>query len=167
MIDNTDTCRPVKRARMHEQVIRVLLKKIFRGEIAVGDKLPTERALARKFQVNRATVREALRYIENLGLIAIRQGDGAYVRDYLESGNLEIAKAMVQVDDAMRLEILSALMEIRRINLPEVAHAAALKRSATHLRRLEKAAHHSPDLPVMERDKQIHHIIGHFAIILS
>lgn len=152
--------RTDKRPRIHERVIRVLLTRIIRGEMPVGAKLATERALAAEFQVNRATVREALRYLENLKLIAIRQGDGAYVKNYLESGNLETAKAMVHVDDATRLEVLSAILEIRRINSPEVAYAAALKRSPVHLQQLEKTVLHSPDLPVLERDKRVHHIIG-------
>lgn len=88
-----------RRPRTHERVIQVLLQRIFRGKIAVGDKLATERTLAQEFQVNRATVREALRYLENLELIAIRQGDGAHVRNFRESGNLEIAKALMQVEE--------------------------------------------------------------------
>lgn len=155
-----DSQTSVKRPRIHEQVIRVLLKRIIRGEIPVGSKLSTERALAAEFQVNRATVREALRYLENLELITIRQGDGAYVKNFLESGNLETTKAVMHVDEAMRREVLSAILEVRRINSPEIAYAAALRRSSVHLQQLEKTALHSPDLPVLERDKHVHHIIG-------
>jgi GntR family transcriptional regulator, transcriptional repressor for pyruvate dehydrogenase complex len=147
-------------ARINERVTRTLLKQIMRGELPAGSKLTTERALAAEFQVNRATVREALRYLENLELIAIRQGDGAYVKNVLESGNLETAKAMMEVDDAMRLEVLTALLEVRRINSPAVAYAAALKRSPDHLAQLQQVALHSPDLPILERDKDVHHIIG-------
>jgi len=151
---------PEKRVRIHERVSHVLLQRIIRGTLPVGSKLSTERALAAEFQVNRATVREALRYLENLELIAIRQGDGAYVQSFLESGNLETAKAVMNVDEAMRREVLSAILEVRRINSPEVAYTAALKRSCGHLQQLEQAALHSPDLPILERDKRVHHIIG-------
>jgi GntR family transcriptional repressor for pyruvate dehydrogenase complex len=141
-------------------VTGVLLNKIFRGDIAVGEKLPTERTLAREFQVNRATVREALRYLENLELVAIRQGDGAYARHFLESSNLETAKAMMQVDPALRLEVLTAVLEIRRINSPEVAYFAALKRSPDQLRRLEEMAYPRKDITILERDKTVHRLIG-------
>jgi GntR family transcriptional regulator, transcriptional repressor for pyruvate dehydrogenase complex len=156
----SDHRAPAKRARIHERVSRILLKRIIRGEIPIGARLSTERALAAEFQVNRATVREALRYLENLELIAIRQGDGAYVKNFLESGNLETAKAVMHVDDAMRLEVLTAILEVRRINSPAVAYAAALRRSPDHLARLQQVALHSPDLPILERDKNVHHIIG-------
>jgi GntR family transcriptional repressor for pyruvate dehydrogenase complex len=156
----SDHSAPAKRARIHERVCRILLKRIIRGEIPIGAKLSTERALAAEFQVNRATVREALRYLENLELIAIRQGDGAYVKNFQESGNLETAKALMHVDDAMRFEVLTAILEVRRISSPEVAYAAALRRSPDHLAQLQQVALHSPDLPILERDKRVHHIIG-------
>jgi|GEM_PF-147934 len=149
-----------KRPRAHEQVIHVLLKRIIRGELPVGSKLATERAMAATFQVNRATVREALRYLEHLDLVAIRQGDGAYVKNFLHSRNPETAKALMHVDDAMRHEILSAILEVRRINSPEVAHAAALKRSPDHLAQLREVALDRRDLSILERDKRVHHVIG-------
>lgn len=155
-----DRHHPTRRPRIHEHVIQVLLKKIFRGEVAVGDKLPTERALAGSFGVNRATVREALRHLETLELVAIRQGDGAYVRNFLESGNLEVVKAMSRVDVTLRREVLTALMEVRRNNLPAVAYTAALKRSARQLERLAETAFNRSDMDIMERDKTVHHIIG-------
>jgi GntR family transcriptional regulator, transcriptional repressor for pyruvate dehydrogenase complex len=150
----------VKRPRVHEQVIHILLKRIIRGELPVGGKLATERAMAAEFQVNRATVREALRYLEHLDLVAIRQGDGAYVKNFLQSRNPETAKALMHVDDAMRYEILNAILEVRRINSPEVAHAAALKRSPDHLAQLRQVTFNCPELPILERDKRVHHIIG-------
>lgn len=146
--------------RTHEKVTRALLGDLFRGAIAPGEKLPTERAMAKTFAVNRATVREALRYLEHLDLIAIRQGDGAYARHFLESRNLETAKAMVRVDADLRRAVLSAVLEIRRINSPEVAYAAALKRSGDHVRQLAQLAYPREAVGVMARDKDVHRIIS-------
>lgn len=148
------------RPRTREKVSRALLGRILRGAVPVGEKLPTERALAAEFQVNRATVREALRYLESLELVAIRQGDGAYVQSVLESANPEAAKAMVQVDEAMRLEVLGAILEVRRINGPEIAYAAALRRTKHHLDQLEEVICHWHDRGVMERDQAVHRIIS-------
>jgi len=151
---------PIKRPRIHEQVIDILLRRMVRGEYPVGSKLPTERAMAVEFGVNRNTVREALRYLENLELIAIRQGDGARVRDYSESGNLQTAKALMQVDEAMQQEVLSAVLEVRRMVCPEIAYVAALRRSEAHLAQLQRLAFHAPELSIMERDKLVHRVIG-------
>ena len=57
--------RPLMRSRLSEEVERVLLKDIITGNIAVGEKLPTERDLARSLEVNRSTVREALSRLES------------------------------------------------------------------------------------------------------
>jgi DNA-binding FadR family transcriptional regulator len=148
------------RARTHEQIFRTLFQRIIQGELAVGSRLPTERGLAQTFAVNRATVREALRHLENLELVAVRQGDGAYVRDYLESGNLEVAKLLMRVNAHTRREVMAALLEIRRVHLPEVAYAAALRRTPAHLRQLERACRHDPAQPLIERDRQVHQIIA-------
>jgi DNA-binding FadR family transcriptional regulator len=150
----------IKRPRIHEQVIDILLRRMVRGTYPVGEKLPTERALAAEFGVNRATVREALRYLENLELIAVRQGDGARVRDYRESGNPQTAKALMQVDAAMRREVFSAVLEVRRMVCPEIAYMAALRRTLAHLADIRRVAFEAPNLSVMERDKEVHRHVG-------
>lgn len=151
---------PIKKPRIHEQVIDILLRRMVRGEYPVGGKLPTERAMAAEFGVNRTTVREALRHLENLELIAVRQGDGARVRDYRDSGNLQTAKALMGVDGAMQKEVLSAVLEVRRMLCPEIAYLAALRRSEAHLKQLWRVAFEAPELSIMERDKRVHRVIG-------
>jgi len=150
----------VRRTRIHEQIITILLKKIIQGEIAPGDKLPTERAMAEDFSVNRATVREAVRYLEHLELLEIRQGDGTYARSYLESSNLELLKVLAQTDEHLNPDILSSLLELRRLTIPEMAYHAALKRTDGHVARLEEIVRSSPGLPIMERDKMIYHVMA-------
>jgi DNA-binding FadR family transcriptional regulator len=150
----------IRRPRIHEQVIDILLRRMVRGEYPVGGKLPTERAMAAEFGVNRATVREALRYLENLELIKVRQGDGARVKDYRESGNLETAKALLRVDAAMQREVFTAILEVRRMVCPEIAYVAALRRKDDHLALLRRVACEAPELSITERDKQVHRHIG-------
>jgi GntR family transcriptional repressor for pyruvate dehydrogenase complex len=48
--------------------------RILRGELAIGDALPTERELIESSSVSRFTVREALRVLESEGLLEIRRG---------------------------------------------------------------------------------------------
>lgn len=150
----------IRRPRIHEQVIDILLRRLVRGEYPVGGKLPTERAMAAEFGVNRTTVREALRHLENLELITVRQGDGARVKDYRESGNLQTAKALLRVDAVMQREVLTAVLEVRRMVCPEIAYMAALRRTDAHLAQLRRLAWEAPQLAIMERDKQVHRNIG-------
>jgi GntR family transcriptional regulator, transcriptional repressor for pyruvate dehydrogenase complex len=156
----SDKVVAIRRPRMHEQFIDILLRRMVRGEYPVGGKLPTERAMAAEFGVNRATVREALRHLENLELIAVRQGDGAWIKDYRESGNLQTAKALLQVDVAMQREVFTAVLEVRRMVCPEIAYMAALRRTQAHLDPLQRLAWEMPELAISERDKQVHRHIG-------
>ncbi|MFY9397522.1 MAG: GntR family transcriptional regulator, partial [Desulfomonilia bacterium] len=121
--------RPLMRSRLSEEVERVLLKDIITGNIAVGEKLPTERDLARSLEVNRSTVREALSRLESLDLVEIRHGDGVYVKSYLESGSLELIRAMIVLDSKRRDEILTGLLEFRTIVGPDMASKAAIYRT--------------------------------------
>lgn len=56
-----------------------LTKRIGAGEYRVGEYLPSEKQLASEFGVSRPTVRRALDYVEALGLISRRRGDGTKV----------------------------------------------------------------------------------------
>ena len=56
-----------------------LTKRIGAGEYRVGEYLPSEKQLASEFGVSRPTVRRALEYVEALGLISRRRGDGTKV----------------------------------------------------------------------------------------
>ena len=64
---------------LYRKVVDVLRDDIASGRAAVGDRLPTEDALCRRFGVSRHTVREALRTLRDEGLVASKQGAGSTV----------------------------------------------------------------------------------------
>lgn len=66
-------------APLYRAVVDALRQEIMSGARAVGEKLPTEDALCRRFGVSRHTVREALRHLRDEGLVASRQGAGTRV----------------------------------------------------------------------------------------
>ena len=82
--------KPIKQFRVSREVCEQLKESILLGQFKTGDRLPSERDLVEEFQVSRMAIREALRSLENLGLIATRQGvggglcDGTYLRTYLQ-----------------------------------------------------------------------------------
>jgi GntR family transcriptional regulator, transcriptional repressor for pyruvate dehydrogenase complex len=53
----------------YQVVSRELRRMILRGDLKTGDQLPTESQLAENFGVNRSTVREGIRQLENEGLV--------------------------------------------------------------------------------------------------
>lgn len=72
----------------HQQIADHLRKEIHNCEFKPGDKLPSEKRLCDYFKVSRITVREALKALENEGLIFKKQGLGAFVREEPRKPNL-------------------------------------------------------------------------------
>ncbi|MGA2106796.1 MAG: FadR/GntR family transcriptional regulator [Syntrophorhabdales bacterium] len=80
-----DRLNPVRRENLNEKIVSQIRQLIFSGAIKAGGRLPSERALTERFQVSRAVVRQALKALEQSGLVEIRTGvsGGAFVIDKL------------------------------------------------------------------------------------
>ena len=65
-------------AKEYQKAIQYLCNKMQDGTIQLGDRLPTERALAEELEISRPSTREALRTLENMGIIESRRGSGSY-----------------------------------------------------------------------------------------
>lgn len=68
--------------RLFEEVYNSIRRDLMRGKLKPGDKLPSERDLAEQLGVGRPVVREALRALENSGMLELRKGvsGGAFIR---------------------------------------------------------------------------------------
>jgi DNA-binding FadR family transcriptional regulator len=64
---------------LKEQVIHELTRLIKDGALAPGDRIPTERELSERLAVSRSTVREAVQFLQALGVLEIRHGSGTFV----------------------------------------------------------------------------------------
>src|ERR687887_1393283 len=71
---------PIRRSRLYEGIVQQIEGLLEKGDLKPGDQLPPERQLAEQFQVSRASVREALRTLELLGIVETRAGGGTFVR---------------------------------------------------------------------------------------
>lgn len=74
---------PIRTRRVFEEVIDQFRDQMRSGKLRPGDKLPSERELARQFQASRNAIREALRTLEVAGFIELHTGarGGAYCRE--------------------------------------------------------------------------------------
>lgn len=68
-----------RRETLTTQLVRELSRRIARGELKPGDKLPSEQHLIASFKVSRTVVREAISSLKAEGLVSTRQGVGAFV----------------------------------------------------------------------------------------
>jgi len=67
---------------LYYQLANLLTEKIVSRELLTGDRLPTEVELVEQYGISRITVRQALRLLEEEGLIRREVGRGTFVTDY-------------------------------------------------------------------------------------
>ena len=93
-----------RRVRSFDDVVDQVRAAIIDGSILAGERLPSERELAEQFGVSRATLREALRALEAVGLIEIRVGahGGAFATDGAVERSVESLRRVVDVEVAAR-----------------------------------------------------------------
>jgi DNA-binding FadR family transcriptional regulator len=129
--------RPVRVPRAYEALARIIRDRIVSGELAEGDRIPSEAALAREARVSRSTVREALRTLEEGGMIARATPKVMIVKSVGE----ERATSEVQVALHRKNVTFEHLHEALMILEPEITRLAAQRAGATELQLLQENLH--------------------------
>jgi len=128
-----------RRAPADTRITAIVLDRIkgliSTGAVVPGGKFPPERELAKDFGVNRGSLRQALKVLEIMGVLAQRQGDGTYLSTSADLTLKEPLDFLVLVDDISHHE----LFETRMIVEPELASRAAQRATAEDLIGLRKA----------------------------
>jgi GntR family transcriptional regulator, transcriptional repressor for pyruvate dehydrogenase complex len=123
-----------------DQVFRALLEAVLEGRYAPGEKLPTQRALAADLDVTMSSLREALKRLEQMGLIEVRHGDAMRVRDWRAHGGLDVVAHLVLRSGAVDPGVLHDVLEARELMLRELARLAAERRDNAEAERLRDLA---------------------------
>jgi GntR family transcriptional repressor for pyruvate dehydrogenase complex len=122
--------------RLFDQVIERIETLIFNGQLKPGDRLPAERELGEQFGVSRTVIREAVKSLQEKGLVDIRPGVGTFIHD----GSSEIMRKslgrLVMIDRGRGLDNLT---QVREIFEPEIAAIAAEKATPADLEAMELA----------------------------
>src|SRR5262245_14429703 len=79
--------------KLHQQIEALIRDSIEKGQLKVGDQLPTEAELCRQFKVSRSTVRLALTRLENAGMISRTRGRGTFLRETVAGIHAESPRA--------------------------------------------------------------------------
>jgi len=127
---------PIEKVNASEQIVEMLIKYILEGGIRTGEKLPPERKLASEFNVNRITLREALKKLEQLKLVTIRQGQGATVSD-LHNASIEVLFYLLNVKGDIDLCILENILEARELFGTDVARLAAKRAEKNDIEQMQ------------------------------
>ncbi len=124
--------QPPLRRRIHESVAEQLRDAILDGRLRAGQKLPPERELALEFRINRTSVREAIKVLEGLKLVSVRQGDGATVLPLTEA-SLSILPALIYHAGRLDAPALSEAFEVLMPLYFEMARLGIARARPEHL----------------------------------
>jgi DNA-binding FadR family transcriptional regulator len=126
----------VKPTKVFQEVVAQIEEAILAGRIEAGQTLPSERELKEMFQISRGTLREALRVLEQKGLIEIRLGvGGGSVVKSVDTGRVTESLGLLIRSQKVSLQHLA---EFREGVEGSMAAQAAERRSAADIRRLKE-----------------------------
>lgn len=103
-----------------------LRRQILDGTLAPGDAVPSERVLAEELEVNRHAVREALKRLQQAGLVRISQGGATRVLDWRDAGGLDLLLDLASAADIPQ-ELVRSVLEMRASIGIDAARRAATR----------------------------------------
>mgnify|MGYP004705444155 FL=1 len=168
---------PKSSEKLSNLLMTRLEQLIKQQSLHAGMRLPSERDLASKLQVSRASVREALQKLNSSGVIYTLPGGGSFVRErstpWTESVIVEPLTTLLADDPEYRLDILEA----RHTLEAGTAWHAALRASRDDKQRLQYCFEAMSELPpgsdtslIAQADARFHLMIAeasHNAVLLQ
>lgn len=110
--------------KTHQMVEKALVDGLLKGDPKPGTQLQSERDLALRFAVSRATVREALLKLQNSGWISVQQRHATIVNDFWSRGDLELLSSISRNSECFPQDLASHLLELRVQFAPDYARRA-------------------------------------------
>jgi DNA-binding FadR family transcriptional regulator len=121
---------------VHSQVADRIGSSIVRGDIAVGDALPSEMQLCEMIDVSRTVVREAIRTLTGKGLVEARAKSGTRVRPPEQWNQLDPDVLRWQLETSDVDSYLAKLFQLRCAVEPSAAAVAASEATADDIARI-------------------------------
>lgn len=122
--------------RMYEFILQNIKEMIDQHVILPGERLPSERELAERFNVSRVPVREAIKILEYTGMIESRQGDGMYLRESAVADNLSMP---IDFQVQLTSDVMIDLFEMRMLLESKACYYAAQRRTKQDILTLKAA----------------------------
>ena len=127
---HTDAPRKRSQGLAHD-IVTTLTQRILLGQMAPGEKLPSESAIVGEYGVSRTVVREALSKLQAAGLVETRHGVGTFVLERDQRQGLQLNH-----DTAVSVR---GILELRLGLETQAAALAALRRSEAQLQLMRQA----------------------------
>ncbi len=121
--DSALSLGPLRVEQVYEQIARRILQDIRAGLLAPGQRIPSERELARQMEVGRSSVREAIGVLQVDGIVETRPGSGSFVAVDAPERLRNEPSTVLLAHDASPF----ALLEAREAFEPSVTRLAATR----------------------------------------
>lgn len=150
--DERTTNPPLRHPQRYERVADHLVGEVRRGALAAGERLPSERDLARRLGVGRSSVREAIAALQLRGLVETRPGAGSFITADAHE------RAAQEHDEPSHDASPSAVLEARLAFEPAVVRLAAARAVPDpEAERLLEAMEREPDRAAWNRADRLFH----------
>ncbi len=116
-----DALQPIKRVKLSESIVDMIIEKIKGGGFAPGTKLPPERDLMVQLGVGRSTLREAIQSLALMGILEVRPGEGTFIRSIRRENIISPHILAPLVDETS----IGDFFEARLLVEPQIASMAA------------------------------------------
>lgn len=163
-VTRKDSLTPVVRTTLTADICRKMVTQLIRGSWGEGEKIPAERELCQRLGVGRASLREALKALEIMGMIETRLGDGTYVCKRSEFFSRPLLWAIASSSEADARELIEArtVIEVELAGLAaERATPEDLKLIGEQLDRMIIAKKNAKEF--VQSDVEFHLAIGRAA----
>jgi DNA-binding FadR family transcriptional regulator len=159
----SDSWRPKRATRLSADVAADVVDRIVRGILAPGTILPNEAGLCEYYDVSRPVVREALKVVEQKGLIRIRQGDGTTVlpKDEWLLLNADVLRISLDMDESgtLRQDVLTLRRDLEMGMVERSAKRLSLDEFIEMDRLLDLMDSAGDWREVQDIDDQVHRLI--------
>ena len=128
--------KAIQASRLYEKIVQQIEESILKGELSEGSQLPAERDLAKQFGVSRTAVREAIKALQEKGLVDAFPGRGTFVTN----GNPNsMRRSLDRIIKSGEPGGWAYLVEVRKILEPEIAALAAVRATDQDLALMREA----------------------------
>jgi len=166
MTTSTAIVNSLRTQRVSDQIVRQIREALFAGKLQPGDRLPPERDLAAGFSASRNSLREALRRLEQEGVVAIKKGvtGGIFIA---EMDHRPVAQSLETLLQLKKISI-HQIAEVRLMVEPDTARLAAQRASSEDVLELEATidqmtAALQDDEPARSYDLRFHMLVARAA----
>ena len=145
-----------KISQEYEKAIQYIYELMKSGELTIGSRLPTERALAETLGIGRNSTREALSIMHGMGLIERRQGSGNYISENVGQSIKQTILMMIALKTVTKREVCEFRRMMEKSVCNAVIHTGLMKEQQERLESMVNRMMTETGVALVDIDKAFH-----------